>query len=90
MSEIQFLVSLMLENKLPNNLRGKILARIGEVESQLSRQQAPIVKPLIHAPSVRQPVSDVEVGPAPMAKPVGGEVIMQSSSGTSLKGPRKW
>ncbi len=93
MTEIQFLISLMLEHKLPEPVKQKLIARIGEVEALLSRpghMSAVTPRTIIQAPST-QAILDQDTVHTPPPPPatkriVGGEV----STGNGTKGPRKW
>lgn len=48
MTEIQWLVEIMLNHKLPAPVKDRFIARIGEVESNLSKQSIPVRAPIIH------------------------------------------
>lgn len=74
MTEIQWLVQLMLDHKLPGPVKEKFIARIGEVEAALSTKPRPMIT---------QPNS-----PPPREFTIPKETVV--STGSDLKGPRKW
>lgn len=92
MTEIQFLINLLLEHKLPESVKQKFIARIGEVESQMSKpvMNARLITPMAQAPSTQRILDDMSEGiiPPPQAtkRIVGGEV----NTGNGTKGPRKF
>lgn len=90
MTEIQFLISIMLEHKLPEPVKQKFITRIGEVEALLSRPglvpktivQAPSTQRLLEQEAIVQHASKASVA----SRIVGGEV----NTGNGTKGPRKF
>jgi hypothetical protein len=102
MTEIRFLLDLVLSHKLPPAAKKACLERIGEVEANLGQKPAyvqNITPPLAQAPSTlaamqRHGMLPVEPAPptaAPILPPatariVGGEV----NTGNGTRGPRKF
>lgn len=103
MTEIQFLISLMLEHKLPEAVKQKLIARIGEVEALLQRPgymsavTPALIKtsPYAQAPSM-QKILDQEPLVSPVAPYVPPrqvtptEVVTSKGNGGFTKGPRKF
>jgi hypothetical protein len=82
MTEIQFILDLVMNHKLPVAVKEKLLARIGEVEQRFSVQ--PILAPT-------RVVTSTINSPAPIAIPP--EQRMSSvmvDTGVGTKGPRKF
>lgn len=50
MTEIQFLIDIMLNHKLPKPVQEKFIARIGDVEKLLSQMAPPRPQPVMHNP----------------------------------------
>lgn len=92
MSEIQFLLDLILNCKLPKLAKEKCLARIGEVESKLASSiqhiQRPVISP-IQAPSTQRLLEETEKPVLPKTA-IPGEVTTHVGNGTAIRGPRKW
>lgn len=91
MTEIQFLLDLVLNCKPNATIRKKCLERIGEVESKLKpTNQPPILTraPAHMLPPQALPLPNAAPTVLPMASQriIGGEV----STGEGLKGPRKF
>ena len=103
MTEIQWLCSLLLECKLPKDVKDRFIARIGEVEKNLANQPQMAsrpIQPLIMPPSSRMPdpAQDLNQSP-PVARPQirsqpieidksTGRAMVNNGDGT--RGPRKF
>lgn len=88
-TELQFLIDLLLNHKLPKATKDLVAKRIGEVETGL----IPPPRHIALHPSVRAMGNQVEAQAMQAAPPppvsariVGGEV----STGNGTKGPRKF
>jgi len=55
MTEIKWLIEMLMNNKLSPSVKDKFIARIGEVEESLSRFQQPYPKPLPQSPHQQSP-----------------------------------
>lgn len=87
MTEIQFLISLLLEHKLPEAVKTKLIARIGDVEKELGYRQpqaqrsaiqpAVSVNGAVQAPSF---AAAMNRGPTDKSQPPSPEVIAQAMS----------
>jgi len=105
MTEIQFLISLMLEHpKMPEQLKQKLITRIGEVEALLQRPGymtavTPRLITTAQAPSTQR-ILDEDAGvlntqtiAASMQAPVIATQRIKGGeiqTGNGTKGPRKW
>lgn len=99
MTEIQFLIDLILNGKLSASAKEKCVARIGEVEASLTKMnpkpipQQPIIQTTTQqAPSMQRIIDEVAMTPTPAPKRivVPTEVITSTGNGTSTRGPRKF
>lgn len=96
MTELQWLIKMLTQHKLPPSLKDLFIERIGEVETILSRPTGrldrgnPIGIP-IQAPSMQKIMDETPVSnPLLATKPIAQEVITYKGNGTSAKGPRKF
>jgi hypothetical protein len=95
-TELSFLLSLLLDHKLPKAVQGLIKDRIKEI--QLTPQQPIRINPMIRDPHAQAPSTQALLDQAPIMTPaaikriVGGEISTGgSASGLSgTKGPRKF
>lgn len=91
MTEIQWLVEIMLHHKLPSQVRELFIARIGEVEARLINEKPrPIINvPMLptQAPSTQRLLEDHV---APIRNPIPTEIVTSQGNGTMIKGPRKF
>ena len=97
MTEIQWLVDVLLHQKMPQKIRDIFIARIGEVELTLARQQPPRITPLVaqtaQAPSTQRLLEHQEV--PQVVKPTPGTIDKETGrvnipTGNGTSGPRKW
>lgn len=100
-TEIQWLCSVLLECKLPKDVKDKFIARIGEVEKALSEsrpQASRPIQPLIMPASTRTPPPDFDVNvppPMPQVRNQAAEVDKSTgrvmvNNGDGTRGPRKF
>lgn len=102
MTEIQWLVDIMMNFKLPSPVKDRFIARIGEVEALLSRPGIRTTTPVsiqqnVQAPSTQRILDDM-LSPTVQQHQATvinrnitpSEVITSKGNGTSTKGPRKW
>lgn len=100
-TEIQFLIDVILNHKLPSQVKDVLIARIGEVEASL--QSRPIARPLLpvsaplQAPSTQRILDEMAleggsvITPPPQTRMVvPTEIITSKGNGTSTRGPRKF
>lgn len=96
MTEIAWLVQFMLDHKLPIKAKDAIIARIGEVESRMSKPQimqypGNLLSSTAQAPSTQRLLEQqVVVAPTPTRIPVQTEIVTSTGNGTMTKGPKKW
>lgn len=100
MTEIQFLISLMLEHKLPEPVKQKFITRIGEVEALLQKptyQPSPAPRTIVsgtQAPSTQRILDEMPTAQRAISKvpetidKETGMPIVQTGKGTA--GPRKF
>lgn len=92
MTEIRFLLDLVLNHKLPPGAKKLCLERIVEVEENLTiKMISPIQRTIEQAPSTQrlmeaQIQTSAPLMPPPSQRIVGGEV----NTGNGTKGPRKF
>ena len=90
MTELQWLIKMLTQQKLSPTLKDQFIERIGEVEASLSRSEVKrqTIPMNIQAPSMQRILD--EAPPVPVIPPtqriVGGEV----NTGNGTKGPRKF
>lgn len=99
MTEIQWLCDILLNYKMPKEVKDKFISRIGEVEAQLSKPQIMVPRPNsigvpIQAPSTQRLMDEQPFIP-PVIKPSPSEIDRETgkpmiSTGNGTKGPRKW
>ena len=105
MTELQFLIKILTTQKLSPALKDMFIERIGEVESQISKPIAPIIRQPIGVPGLVQqapsmqrimdemPLIQPATGPALPAKPVAIDKETGRpivATGKGSMGPRKW
>lgn len=101
MTEIQFLVDIILNHKLQPEVRDKFVARIGEVEATLTKPQRITSGAVLsmQAPSTQKILEEMSQEPiinspvAAQALQARQQAIAQATSGTPEKGrtsPRKF
>ena len=93
MTELQWLIKMLTQHKLPASLKDLFIERIGEVEMSLSKPEAP-ARPapvLTQAPSTQRILDEMEA-PAPVARVVIPKEIVTSTgaAGSTTRGPRKF
>lgn len=100
MTELQWLIKLLTQHKLPKGVKDLFIERLGEVEQQLAKSflQAPgsinrfTPSPIAQAPSTIAAMERQASEPLPMPPPVmpqrivGGEI----NTGNGTRGPRKF
>lgn len=96
MTEIAWLVKLMTEHKLSAQVKAEFIARIGEVEANLTKtpispvgyatmgRQAPSTQRILDEMAQEQAV------PLPPRVIMPQEVVTSKGNGTSTRGPRKF
>jgi hypothetical protein len=97
-TELQWLIKMLTQHKLPSGLKDLFIERIGEVEASLSKPSIRMqqVNPGVHyapiqAPSMQRAIDEMN-NDAPVMPPIaqkriiGGEV----DTGKGTRGPRKF
>lgn len=96
MTELQWLIKMLTQHKLPGALKDLFIERIGEVEAQLSRPATKFDPRDIRAPiqaASTQRILDGMNAVAPHVEPritVPQEIVTSKGNGTSTRGPRKF
>lgn len=81
MTELQFLLDLLLNHKLPKGTKALIADRVGEISKSMPQATAK-ANPGV----VAQLQTSAPLAPPPANRIMGGEV----STGEGTRGPRKW
>lgn len=97
MTELQWLIKMLTQQKLPASLKDLFIERIGEVEQSLSKAPPP-PRPaavMAQAPSTQRILDEMNIDPvAPTLPPriiVPQEVVTsKGAAGSYTKGPRKF
>lgn len=101
MTEIQWLCDILLNHKLAASVKDRIIARIGEVEANLSIRpmvqpmRAPPIMPGAQAASTQRLLEQHELHTPPLIKAPGGPIDKETgtvvvATGNGTRGPRKF